>query len=53
VGEPEGKKPHWDKAGVAGRIILKWIISEWFEKTSTGLIWLMIETSGELFLTRQ
>jgi hypothetical protein len=46
------KRTHRDKVGVAGRIILKWVIREWFEKTWTGLIWLRIETSGGLFLTR-
>jgi hypothetical protein len=26
------ERTQWEKVGVAGRTILKWIIREWFEK---------------------
>jgi hypothetical protein len=46
VGKPERKKPV-SRLGADGRITLKWILQKYRGKLRTGLIWLMIETSGE------
>jgi hypothetical protein len=38
VGKPEGKPRR------SGKMILKWILKEWFRRAWTGLIWLRIGT---------
>jgi hypothetical protein len=48
VGKPEGKD-HLEVLGVDGRIILPWVLRKWDVWAQTGLIWLMIGTSGSHF----
>ena len=45
VGKPE-ERVHFEDPGVDGRIILRCIFRKWDVGAWTGLIWLMIGTSG-------
>ena len=47
VGKGEGKKP-LGRSGVGGRMILKWILKEYFGRVWIGFIWLRIGTSGRM-----
>jgi hypothetical protein len=39
---------HWEKVGVYGTIILKWILNKWDGEACTGLIGLRVGTGGGL-----
>jgi hypothetical protein len=45
VWKPEGKRP-LRRPRLDGRIILRWIFSEWEGVVGTGWSWLRIERSG-------
>jgi hypothetical protein len=47
VGKGEGKRP-LRRSGVAGRMILKWILKKWFGRVWIGFIWLRTRTSGRM-----
>jgi hypothetical protein len=47
VGKSEGKRP-FEKVGVDGRTILKWILKEDGVKIWTGFSWFRIRSSGGL-----
>jgi hypothetical protein len=48
VGRTEGRRP-FERPGIDGRIILKWIFKSWDGKAWTGSMWLRIGTGGGLF----
>jgi len=41
-----GERDHWGDAGADGRIILRWIFSEWDVGVWTGSSWFRIWTGG-------
>ena len=42
------KRDHLEDLGINGKILLKWIISEWYRLVWTGFIWLRTGNSGML-----
>jgi len=45
------KRDYLDDTDLDGRLILKWILKRW-DWAQAGLIWLRIETDGELVIMR-
>jgi hypothetical protein len=52
VRKPEGKRPV-GRLDVGRKIILKWILERYDGVVRTGFIWLKMETSEGLLLTRE
>jgi hypothetical protein len=48
--ESQKVRDHWEDQDVGGWTILKWIVERQDWVVWSGLIWLRIETSGELII---